>query len=36
MFLKHLCDLLFQITKVSEIFEPSTATNKAAQLYEVV
>ena len=30
MFLKHLGDLLFQITTGSEIFEPSAATKKAA------
>ena len=29
MFLKHLGDLLFQITTGSEIFEPSAATKKA-------
>ena len=30
MFLKHLSDLLFQITMSSKIFEQSTATKKAA------
>ena len=30
MFLKHLGDLLFQITRDSEIFQPSAAIKKAA------